>query len=1498
MFLFSQAQRVLLSGARSGEAFAPGWLPFICSVISCFTIFLMTGSAPITVTAATPVSVPIKVTNASLPVTIGVPLPESAEVFNLNDLRISDPQGQIVPAEMRVQARWRGLAEETSKPVKWLLVDFRPATTGNYRLVRSTSPVALPTIAVLESSSALRVNSSRIFLDFPRQGSSLLRSFRLDGQEQLRTPVTVMAQLPRGGIIVKKDTGINDSLWLGDATLLKAGDVVRFELHSFTYWTVDAGTSSFQIDNPAALSGHRYLLDEGNPNQEEVVAAAAENGAITTVAPLRFTHQVNCTVRDLTVEEETATIKSAAAQQVQFTAPLTRTHSINERVLAVSSSGEVSTAAAVIDQTRIEESNALRTVIRQDGHFAVINGTSTLTALPTVSFILRYYIYADQPFVRVRFRLLNQGTYGFGASRTSIPPYAQHYLIRSLTAQIPTLNTGTGSDSVLTAAEAHTRIAAKHNTAQIKAGAFELSIPEFAENFPKAAIAGSAGLRFDVLPETDEDHLFEGGRAKTTDFYLGHATTAAMTLTSSIGATVDPAYIAATGAVRPAMVEKRNWASVFSQDAELATAASYAERLFSVGYAIEDCEGDSHVSPQTAFEYRLNGEFGENFGWQNFGDLTWGAGFANVHYDFPYLLLREYLRTGDPRAFQLGSEMARYRADWGQYHNTADYLDQYQSWNVGGMSFYEKGNHGSYREPVMSHHWIEGMFLYWALTGDETARESALEGAEAIQRFPFSFDLGLAQGESRLIGWPALNALTAWRYTGNSKYLTKSRDLVYLIVQAEEAHGKKGYFIPAGTTIGNATQPFMWSGYAQLGVIEFWRETNDPRVGECIVRVADWLLGNTGNHSVLKEGRRNSDGLYVPLGSAFLWSPDKPVADPQNWADQPTTVLSMMSLPVLTTAARITGREDLRLTARQLFRDVAFYRDTKGAIADSTKHKINFRSVQFAASAPKTYAQTGHVMSDYLADLTNSITLPQTLPVINAPLPPFSIQPGSGDIGGNGGSVNVPECLSELTFGGMVNVALKRPATASSTHIWPGIIGTPEAANDGQIGAAGDLVSMWHSESNTNQPDWWQVDLGQATQIGGVEIIFRDDVNQPETRRNFKVCASNDPTFAESVTLAMQGEEAFAFRASWQAKITDASRYRYLRVTKTKVEKDALGEQYLNFNEVRVFSDDPIVFSQASEQNALAVNALLTVADLRSHRVAIGSSLSFALQTVNKCGSPLRYSINGLPENAAFDNNTGIFTFNPSIEQAGHVYQLTFQSTDGRNQAVSKIDVIVANPDAPQITLLTPRLLDQLEMTKIAAVAWSVNATTPIRKYQIKLSTDGGATWPTVLAEFSGKVRKFNWRVPETISSSQVRLMIVATDINNRQGIDCTHYDLQVIAPYGTVFARNSEAVISPAQPIITAPRDTEIDGGRTSPVRRSASVQPRSISAATNEWTNGEADLESAQTARPPASNTSWQVSFSPWSSEKSSPSETQVGNSSGKKKNFREQTTPERRK
>lgn len=1292
------------------------------------------------------VRVALNVTNASLPVTMGVPLGEAANVTDAAQLGVTDSAGNPVASQMRVLARWGATPEQTARPIKWLLVDFKPVVGGTHVLTRAAQP-GDKLVSISDQGATIRAGNSQLELEFPKQGDALIKSFKLGGSELLRAPVSAHTALPRR-VLINRVESSPDAVMVTDATRLRVGDQVQFEHVDALKWDASAGSARLVTFDQSFAGARRYRVGEGTPEQEDLTVTSAQVGDLRTDAPLRFNHPAGSVVRDLSIEQERTTIKAINGQQIQFSRELNVAHSAGEKMIVTGAPNE--TAVAIVEKTSVEEANALRVVIRQDGSFR-LNGAAGL------AFTLRYYVYADQPFVRVRLRVVNRGAYGFGAQRSGPSPFAQHALLRSLSVLMPTISAGSGLVQVLKSEDARARLAQRQSGASLVAGQFEIGVSEFVENYPKALTGNRDGLRFDVLPDTGGDYVFDGARAKTTDFYLGRNTIAARALTVSPNAVLDPAYVASTGAVRPAFVEKRNWATAFNKDRQLAEAATRAERLFASAYAVEAGEAAGSVPAQSAFEYRQRGEQGEQFGWRNFGDLAWGDGYANVHYDLPFVLLREALRGGDARAFQLGGEMARYRADWGQLH-ADDFLNE--NWNLRGMAFYEKGDHGSFREPVPSHMWIEGLWLYWALTGDEAVREAAAEGSEAFARMNFTYESALSWNEPRWLGWPTLGLIAAWRYTGEHRFLNKAGENIALLIQTEENYGRRGFYIGRGMDSTQAVQPWAWTGYTQAGVIEYWRETGDARTADYIVRVADWLLSKGSNNPPLKPGLTLGDGNYLPAGMSYFWYPDK-------LAEDRSVTLAGMSLPVLAAAARITNRDDLRARAKQLFQDYAFYRDLAEGrpINPATRAVINFRSVLHAGSSPKVYGQMGQTVTEYLPELVDSFVRPSRPPLAPTPRREERIPPAATPV---------------FDVGGLTNLALKRPAKASSTQLWPDTLSTPDAANDGELLVAGKN-SIWHSASNSGKAEWWQADLGRAHRIQFIEILFRADQDQPLTRRNFEVRASNDPNFGSSALLTAQGDAASAFQQPWRASVTDGNGYRYVRVLKTKLDRDTFGQTFFNLGEVRLFGAQ--TFPETPTPTATPIQTL-SLAQVNARRLLIGQSLVFKLANQDERRQPLELFAYNLPENARFDPGSGLFQFMPVSTQAGNVFQITFRARNAQQQdSFARMDVAVVLDGAPNLTLLAPGPSVRMTTEQTVLISWSILHGTPMAKYQLRLSTDGGASYPTVIAELPGYATQYQWLIPRNLSVANraaVRLMVKGTDTQNRSGVDYSRQDLRI----------------------------------------------------------------------------------------------------------------------
>jgi hypothetical protein len=133
-----------------------------------------------------------------------------------------------------------------------------------------------------------------------------------------------------------------------------------------------------------------------------------------------------------------------------------------------------------------------------------------------------------------------------------------------------------------------------------------------------------------------------------------------------------------------------------------------------------------------------------------------------------------------------------------------------------------------------------------------------------------------------------------------------------------------------------------------------------------------------------------------------------------------------------------------------------------------------------------------------------------------------------------------------------VDLALNMPTTASSALDSTTL---PSKANDGNANMNDPAgKGGWAPSSSDNSP-WWQVDLGNPYRIGAVELDTR--VNSPfdaETRHNFLVLGSNDPTFSTYSTLGSQGSTPLQAGGIWLGIVTDANSYRYVRVSKSSAD--------------------------------------------------------------------------------------------------------------------------------------------------------------------------------------------------------------------------------------------------------------------------------------------------------------------------------------------------------
>ena len=175
------------------------------------------------------------------------------------------------------------------------------------------------------------------------------------------------------------------------------------------------------------------------------------------------------------------------------------------------------------------------------------------------------------------------------------------------------------------------------------------------------------------------------------------------------------------------------------------------------------------------------------------------------------------------------------------------------------------------------------------------------------------------------------------------------------------------------------------------------------------------------------------------------------------------------------------------------------------------------------------------------------------------------------------------------------NKALYKPASAST--IFNTSFGAANAVS-------GNLSLMW-SAASSDTAARWTVDLGAAYQIQQLKLVTRQDVDQPNTRKNFEFRASNDSSFATYSVLASQGSTPLPHASTLTVNISNPAGFRYVRVAKTDT---------LNFviNEVEVYGAVSTTIPAAPD-NLTVTSALPTRAEL-SWQIHSANESAFKLE--------------------------------------------------------------------------------------------------------------------------------------------------------------------------------------------------------------------------------------------------------------------------------------------
>jgi len=207
------------------------------------------GSAPKPLTRLTLKNTTL-VARSGEPVRVGVPLPKSANITSTSQITLYDASGSAVPVQVAALARWTGAPDDTSSPLRWVLLSFAGSVQANssasYSLFRyGTNPNPASSLSVTDDGTTLRVSTGPAVFTLSRSSADLFTGVTVGGQSLLKTG---------NGIILKDNAGKTYRADLSKATVTVESRGKNEAVVKITGSHVQTGSTSSLLNYTLRLS--------------------------------------------------------------------------------------------------------------------------------------------------------------------------------------------------------------------------------------------------------------------------------------------------------------------------------------------------------------------------------------------------------------------------------------------------------------------------------------------------------------------------------------------------------------------------------------------------------------------------------------------------------------------------------------------------------------------------------------------------------------------------------------------------------------------------------------------------------------------------------------------------------------------------------------------------------------------------------------------------------------------------------------------------------------------------------------------------------------------------------------------------------------------------------------------------------------------------------------------------------------------------------------------
>ena len=506
--------------------------------------------------------------------------------------------------------------------------------------------------------------------------------------------------------------------------------------------------------------------------------------------------------------------------------------------------GRVYASRGKVTSIEIEENGPLRAVVKVECAHVGKEGQRLFRSTA------RIHAYAGKAWLRVAYTFTNDNTDDTFTelreltlrTRLTEPPKKRLRILQDFDNHFTAvergkiLRTGRRFDGVLMAAAG--------------SAAAAVAVRGFWQSYPKALGIGPKGIEVGICPDVSATDYKVGGYEEDRLYY--YLADGAYRLKCGMSRTHDLVYgFAPSGEAAELRRQMRAFLAspVVRTQPRVYIRSGAVDHLTDKGQAMREYE---RCVDQAREHFLVDRKNMRAYGMMNYGDwfgerrYNWG----NMEYDTPWVFLNEHLRSGAREWFDLAADAARHIVDVDTCHASPDpaaVAGQYAHCmgHVGG--YYPIG----YREMATAaggmghtHTWVEGLFLYYGLTGDARAYENAEATCDRMAAYvrPESYDFT----NCRDAGWLLVHLCAAFRATNHKRYIDVAHVVVERVLERQrESGGWERLMVPGHCFCdpprhkGNAS--FM-VGVLMAGLRRYHQITKDPRVSKCIVRAAEYII--------------------------------------------------------------------------------------------------------------------------------------------------------------------------------------------------------------------------------------------------------------------------------------------------------------------------------------------------------------------------------------------------------------------------------------------------------------------------------------------------------------------------------------------------------------------------------------------------------------------------------------------------------------------------------